>query len=133
MADYSAMKYYLEKNNFHYFTFSQNSEKCIKAVIHHLPLDIPADDIFNSLDDLGFNIINVRQMAPTRRAPKGQTHMETLHLFLVTLTKNIKYQEVFKLNSLNDIIIMVEVCRAQTGPMQCHNFQNFGHVRANWR
>jgi hypothetical protein len=37
MADYSAMKSYLEKNNLHYFTFSPNSEKPIMAVIRHLP------------------------------------------------------------------------------------------------
>jgi hypothetical protein len=37
MVDYSAMKFYLEKNNLHYFTFSPNSEKPIKAVIHHFP------------------------------------------------------------------------------------------------
>jgi hypothetical protein len=32
MADYSAMKTYLEKNNLQYFTFSPNSENPIKAV-----------------------------------------------------------------------------------------------------
>jgi DNA-directed RNA polymerase specialized sigma54-like protein len=37
MVDYLAMKSYLEKNNFQYFTFSPNSEKTIKAVIRHLP------------------------------------------------------------------------------------------------
>jgi hypothetical protein len=37
MADYLAMKSYLEKHNLHYFTFSPNSEKSVKAVIHHLP------------------------------------------------------------------------------------------------
>jgi hypothetical protein len=37
MAHYSAMKSYLEKNNLHYFTFSPNYEKPIKAVICHLP------------------------------------------------------------------------------------------------
>jgi hypothetical protein len=37
MANYSTMKSYLEKNNLHCFTFSPNSEKPIKAVIHHLP------------------------------------------------------------------------------------------------
>jgi hypothetical protein len=31
--------------------------------------------------------------------------MEPLSLFLVTLTRNIKYQEIFKLNSLNHIFI----------------------------
>jgi hypothetical protein len=37
MAGYSAMKFYLEKNNLHYFTFTPNSEKPIKAVLRHLP------------------------------------------------------------------------------------------------
>jgi hypothetical protein len=52
MADYSAMKSYLETNNLRYFTFSPNSEKPIKAVIHHLPPDTQAEDISNSLEDL---------------------------------------------------------------------------------
>jgi hypothetical protein len=71
MADYSVMKSYLEKINLHYFTFSQNSEKPIKA-------DTPAEDISNDLEDLGFNVINVRQMTVTRRACNGQTHVEMI-------------------------------------------------------
>jgi hypothetical protein len=54
------MKSYLEKHNLHYFTFSPNSEKSIEAVIRHLPPDTPAEDISNSLEDVGFNVINVR-------------------------------------------------------------------------
>jgi hypothetical protein len=65
MADYSAMKPYLEKNNLHYFTFSPNSEKPIKAIIHHLPPDMPAEDISNSLEDICFNGFNMRQMTAT--------------------------------------------------------------------
>jgi hypothetical protein len=87
MADYSAMKSYLEKNNLHYFTICPNSKKPIKAVIHHLPTDTPVEDIFNRLQDLGFNVISVRQMTATRRAPNGQTHVETLLLFLVALSQ----------------------------------------------
>jgi hypothetical protein len=37
MADYSATKSHLKKNNLQYFTFSPNSEKPIKAIICHLP------------------------------------------------------------------------------------------------
>jgi hypothetical protein len=44
MAGYSAMKFNLDKNNLQYFTFSPNSEKPIKAVIHHLPPDTPTDE-----------------------------------------------------------------------------------------
>jgi hypothetical protein len=37
MEDYSAMKSYQEKNNLHYYTFSPNFDKPIKAVIRYLP------------------------------------------------------------------------------------------------
>jgi hypothetical protein len=40
-----------------------------------------------------------------------QIHVESLPLSLVTLTTNIKPQEIFKLNSLNHIIIKVELYR----------------------
>jgi hypothetical protein len=56
---------------------------------------------------------------------------ETLPLFLVTLTRNLKSQEIFKLNSLNHIIVNVEPYRAQTGLKQCYICQNFDHVWAN--
>jgi hypothetical protein len=72
MADYLAMKSYLEKNNLHYFIFFPNSEKPIKAIIHHLPPDMPAEVISNSLEDLGFNVIKARQVTATRTAPNGQ-------------------------------------------------------------
>jgi hypothetical protein len=49
--------------------FSPNSKKSIKAAIHHLPPDMPVEDISNSVEDSGFNTINVRQMTATRTAP----------------------------------------------------------------
>jgi hypothetical protein len=113
------MKYYLEKNNLHYFTFSPNSEKPISAVFRHLPPDTPTEDISSSLEDLSFNIINMRQMTATRRSSNGQTHVEALPLFLVTLTRNIKFQQLFKLNRFNHIIIKVKLYRDQTGLKQC--------------
>jgi hypothetical protein len=72
---------------------------------------MPAEGISNSLEDLGFNVINVRQMTATWGAPDRQIHMETLPLFLVTLTRNIQFQEIYKLNSLNHIIIKVQLYR----------------------
>jgi hypothetical protein len=107
LADYSAMKSYQEKNNLQYFTFSPNSKKSMKSVIRHLPQDTSVQDISNSLGNLGLNVINVRHMTTNRRAPSGQTNGETLPLFLVTLTRNVKSHEIFKLNSRNRIIIIV--------------------------
>jgi hypothetical protein len=89
MEDYSTMKSYLEKNNVPYFTFFTNSEKPIKAVIRHFLPDTPEEDISTSLEDLGFNVVNV---TTTPTAPNGQTQVESLALFLLTLTGNIKSQ-----------------------------------------
>jgi predicted 3-demethylubiquinone-9 3-methyltransferase (glyoxalase superfamily) len=90
MAYYSAMKSYIEKNNLHYITFFPNSETPIKAVIRHLPPDTPAEDNSNSVEDLGFNVINVKQMTVTQRAPNEQSHVELPSLFT-----NITSQETF--------------------------------------
>jgi hypothetical protein len=40
----------------------------IKAVIRHIPPDTPAEDISNNLENLVFNVINVRQMTASRTA-----------------------------------------------------------------
>jgi hypothetical protein len=124
------MKPYLEKNNLQYFTLSPNSEKSIKAVIRHFPPDTSAEDISKSLRGLGVNIVSVSQLTTNGRAPNGQTHLENLSLH-VTLTRNVKSQEIFKLNSSDHIIIKVESYRAQTSFTQCYNCQNIGHVWAN--
>jgi hypothetical protein len=63
------MKSCLEKNNLQHFTFCLNSEKPIKAVIHHLHPETPVECISNSLEGLGFNVISVRQFTTNRRAP----------------------------------------------------------------
>jgi hypothetical protein len=93
--------------------------------------DTQAEDISNSLDDLGFNVINARQMTANRRTPHGQAYVDTFPLFLITLTRNVKSHDIFKLNILNHIIVQVEPYRAHTGLTQCYNCENFGHVWAN--
>jgi hypothetical protein len=63
--------------------------------------------------------MNVRQLTTNLTARNGQTYVETLPVFLVTLTRNVKSQEMFKLNGLHQIINKVESSRAQTGLTQC--------------
>jgi hypothetical protein len=69
LADFAAVKSYLENHNPPYFTFYPKSLKPIKAVIHHLPMNTPAQDISEGLMDLGLDIINVKQMSTTHQSP----------------------------------------------------------------
>jgi hypothetical protein len=62
MANYSAIRHYLDSKQLSYFTFFPKSEKPITAVIRHLLADTHTEDIPNALVDLGFDIINVKQM-----------------------------------------------------------------------
>jgi hypothetical protein len=130
MADFSAIRKHLD-NNLSYFTFFPKSEKPIKAVIRHLPTNTPAQDISDGLVDLGFDIINVKQMSTNRRSPSEGALPKNFPLFLITLPRTEKSREIFRLIALCHIAIRVEAYRAQNGLTQCHNCQQFGHVWAN--
>jgi hypothetical protein len=96
-----------------------------------LPLNTPAVDISDGLVDLGFYVISVKQMKTTSRSSPEDPKIINLPLFLVTLPKTAKSQEIFRLPSLCHIAIKVEANRAQNGLTQYHNCQQFGHVWAN--
>jgi hypothetical protein len=133
MADFSAIRSHFESNNLHYFTFHPKSQKPIKAVIRHLPFNTPAEDISDGLVSLGFDVISVKQMTSTRRPSAEGASQINLPLFLVTLPRNQKSQDIFKITGLCHISIKVEAYKAQTGLTQCYNCQKFGHVWANCR
>jgi hypothetical protein len=130
LVDYQAVKSHFEKNSLSYFTFFPKSEKLIKAVIRHFPVNTAAEDIAEGLVDIGFDVISVKQMSTARRSPDGSTNI-TLPLFLVTLPRNTKSSEIFKLSSLCHISIKVEAYKSKNTLTQCYNCQQFGHVRAN--
>jgi hypothetical protein len=50
-----------------YYSFYPKSKKPMKVVIHHLPQNIPAEDISDGLVSLEFDVISVKQMTATRR------------------------------------------------------------------
>jgi hypothetical protein len=89
-------------------------------VIRHLPQNTPAQDISDGLMTLGFDVINVKQMTTTRRTPQ-ETKIITLLLFLITLPRTPKSQEIFRLQKLCHIAIRVEAYRNQNSLTQCYN------------
>jgi hypothetical protein len=128
MADFQAVKLHFEPNNLSFYSFSK-SENPIKAVIRHLPINTPAEDIAECLGDLSFEVVSVRQLTTTRWSLEGTP--VTLPLFLVTLPRTTKSQELFKLSNLCHIAIKVEAYSSQNPLSQCYNCQKFGHVWAN--
>jgi hypothetical protein len=128
MADFQSVKFHFDSQNLSYSSFFPKSEKPIKAVIRHLPLNTPAEDISDGLVSLGFDVVSVKQMTATRRSPPEESKIIYLPLFLVTLPRTAKSQEIFRLSSICHIAIRVEAYRAQNALTQCHNFQQSGRV-----
>jgi hypothetical protein len=131
MVDFLGVKSRLENYNLAFFTFFPKSEKPIKAAIRHLPINTPAEDICDGLVSLGFDVVSVKQMTTTCRSSPNETKVTNLPLFLITLPRSAKSQEIFRLPSLCHIAIKVEAYRTQSALTQCHNCQQFGHVWAN--
>jgi hypothetical protein len=92
MADFLAIKSHFEGNNLSFFTFYPKCEKPIKAVIRHLPVNTPAEDICDGLVSLGFDVVNVKQMTTTSGTPSEEPKLSNLPLFLVTLPRTAKSQ-----------------------------------------
>jgi hypothetical protein len=105
MVDYLAVKAHFDSINMSYYTFYPKSMKSITAVIRHLPLNTPAEDISEGLVDLGFDVTSVKQMSSIRRTPDKAP--KNRPLFLITLPGTAKSQEIFKLPPLCHIAIKV--------------------------
>jgi hypothetical protein len=131
MADFQSIKSHFDTIKLSYYTFFPKSEKTIKAVIRHLPTNTLAEDICGELVSLGFDVISVKQMTTTRRSSPDDPKSSNLPLFLVTLPRNPKSQEIFQLPFFCHISIKVEAYRAQSALTQCHKCQQFGHVWVN--
>jgi hypothetical protein len=117
MVDYQAVMEYFNQNSLTYFTFFPKSEKPVKAVLRHHPSNYPAKDISDGLVDLGFNVVSAKQMSSACRATDDSKPI-TLPLFLVTLPRTQKSQEIFKLSTLCHICIKVEAYKSQSSLTQ---------------
>jgi hypothetical protein len=86
MVDFKSVKSHLDANNLYYYSVYPKPEKPMMVVIRHLPNNTAAEDIFDRLVSLG---------SPSY----GSTTMNHT-LFLITLPRTAKSQEIFRLNSL---------------------------------
>jgi hypothetical protein len=109
------MKSYHEKNNLHYFTFSLNSEKPMKAVICHLPPDTPAEDIQHPgglrLQRNQREANDGHSRSTQRTNPRGNPHSIPCYL-----NKKHNISKYIQVERLNHIIIKGRVIQSSKWP-----------------
>jgi hypothetical protein len=133
MSDYSAVMRFLDARKIPDYTLHLKSLKRVNVFIPQLPGDTPAEDTSDELMALAYSVISVRQVTATLPEPKAGNRTSNIPLFMMTLTRNDKAMEIFKLTSLVHVVIKVQAYRAQRGIMQCYKYKKFDHVCANCR
>jgi hypothetical protein len=88
MADYKTVQNLLSQKGLPFFTFYTRGDKPVKAVIRHLPINTSSEDITVVLQELGYEVISVKQMTAKRPSPEGEVTLVSLPLLLITLVIN---------------------------------------------
>jgi hypothetical protein len=111
--------------------YHPKSLRPVKAVVRHLPRDTPAEVTSDELLALDFSVISFRQLTSTKQQPQGGSQLVNIPLFLVTLARNEKSSNIFKVTNLSHVKIKIDAYMDHAGLTQCYNCQQFGHVCAN--
>jgi hypothetical protein len=131
MGDYNAIQKFFTEKNLHFFTFYTKPDKPVKDIIKYVLGNTSGEDIAVALQEIDYDVISVKQMTAKCPTPEGGVTYSSLPLFLVTLAKNQKAREIFKLTTLYNIIKKVEACKSQNGLTQCYSCQRFNHIRVH--
>jgi len=84
MVDNKAILSYLSDNRIHHFTFHPQFDKNIKADIHHLRIiNTSSQDTILAFQDMGYDIISVKQMTIKSFSPDDLINTISLPIFLV--------------------------------------------------
>jgi hypothetical protein len=71
MTDYKPIQNLLSQKDLPFFTFYIKGDKPVNAVIRHLPNNTSSEDITVALQELGYEVISVKQMTAKRPSPEG--------------------------------------------------------------
>jgi hypothetical protein len=126
MADYKAIQNLLSQKGPPFFTFYTKGDKPVKAVKRHLHSNTSSEDITVALQELDYEVISVRHMMIKRPSPEGGVTLVSFPLFLITLVRNQKSLDIFKISSLCIIIVKVEAYKLKSGLTQCYTLATFG-------
>jgi hypothetical protein len=70
-----------------------------------VPGNTSAEDITLAIQEIDYDIISVKQMTAKPTTPEGEVTHTSLPLFLVTVTRNQKAPEIFKLTILSCVSV----------------------------
>jgi hypothetical protein len=86
MADYKATQNLSGQKGLPFFTFYIKGDKPVKAVIRRLPNNNLSEDITVALQELGYEVVSVKQMTAKFPSPEGEVTIVSRSLDIVKIS-----------------------------------------------
>ena len=141
-AEYASIKYktfedaakigtYLGNNKIPHFTFTPDSAKLGKTVIKHLPLDYTNEEITESLQKQGIQVVSTSRLHQHRQTTTtdGQTKtVKTQTTMIIVTTYKNQLEHMYTINNVCGLFVKIEPFRPPKNSVpQCHRCLRFGH------
>lgn len=116
-----------EKNKMVYYTYQLKSAKGMQIVLKGIDSSVDPEEVKIALIENEFKVKNVANIRNRERVPQPMFRVE-LEPNDVKLKKN-ECHPVYNLKFLLHRKITVEEPHKRSGPVQCHNCQEYGHTK----
>lgn len=120
---YRELVRHLRKENVIFHSYQVKQDRAYRVVLRHLHHSIPTDDIKEEIEAKGFKVRNITNVL--HRATK-----EPLSLFYVDLEPAKNNKEIYDIEFLLNMKIIVEPPRKNANIVQCKRCQMYGHTKA---
>jgi len=118
----------LEQSNTPHYTYQLKADKGLAVVLKGIDPEEDVEEIKIALIEAGFKAKSVTNMLNRNKAPIPLHRIE-LEPSASATTKG-EIHPIYSLRLLMHRRVAVEEPRKRSGPVQCHNCQEFGHTRA---
>ncbi|CAH0384756.1 unnamed protein product [Bemisia tabaci] len=122
---YNQLKDSLKVNNVKYHTYQIKEERAFKVIIRGLPIDYPIEDIKNSLECV--NNLEVESIFRLKSFKTGN-FIPLVQVNFSPITDKNKKTEIFKIKSIDQLIVKLEPVRPKKTLSQCKKCMCFGHT-----
>lgn len=111
-----------------YYTYQLKSSKGLSVVLKGIEPFVECDEIKTALSDEGFQIKSVFNIQNQKKIPQPLFRVELE--FDSKLLKKGEPHPIYSLRYLLHRKITIEVPHKRSGPIQCHNCQEYGHTKS---
>ena len=120
---YRSMIRHMRNTNIIHHTYQPKEERAYRIVLKHVHHSVNTNDIKTELEDKGHAVRNITN-------GRHWKTKEPINLFFIDLEPADNNTEVFKIQRLQNLAVIIEPPKRYKGIIQCTRCQQYGHSKA---